>query len=650
MLINQTELELDEFQKQAIDYIKEGVSIIVSAPTGAGKTLIAEQAIELALKDDKEVIYTAPIKALSNQKYRDFSKHYGDMVGILTGDVSINRHAPLLIMTTEIYRNTLLEDVEQFRRTEWVIFDEVHYIDDLERGTVWEEAIMFSPDHVKFLCLSATIPNIKELAIWIKMMKHHGLKEVIENKRPVPLKTIFQCQGEFFDNKKILKKSGYFNVLNWSSRDSNYKMLKQRAKSNRLEDLVKELIGKYRLPAIYFAFSRKRTEMLARELTRYDFLNRQEKTEIISLYNSLIEKFNLTGEKSAENLFYLIERGIAYHHAGMLPTLKEVVERLFTSKLIKIIFTTETFALGINMPARTVIFDDLKKSYGTHFGVLRTRDFYQMAGRAGRRGMDDIGYVYVRLNPRHIPFNEVIKTVYGKSEPVLSQFNTGYATVLNLFKKYRDKLMDIYPLSLHYYQSGEKNRKLGLKILDNKIKLLRDMKYIEDKYLTDKGEFAIWIPGYELPVTELFSEGLLTSFSYIELASVIGALVFEPRKHEYLPPIPGEIFQIKLLCEQLYKKIHKRESKYNIMLLTRPFYFHLFPLLDMWLSGVNFSTLMLKSRIVEGEIVRNFRMIIQVLRQLQFSPFTPEDLKERAYYLIYLINRDVIDAEKQLRE
>jgi len=279
VIIYQTEVELDDFQKKSIDYIKEGVSVIVSAPTGAGKTLIAEHVIELALKEDRKVIYTAPIKALSNQKYRDFSKQYGDMVGILTGDVSINRHAPLLIMTTEIYRNTLLEDIEQFNRTEWVIFDEVHYIDDIERGTVWEEAIMFSPPHVRFLCLSATIPNIKELARWIQTMKHQGLKEVIEDKRPVPLKTIFQCHGEFFENKKNLKKYGYFNVGTWTPKDSNFRILKQRIKPNRIEDLIKELMDKYRLPAIYFAFSRKRTERLAGELIRFDFLDRHEKTD-----------------------------------------------------------------------------------------------------------------------------------------------------------------------------------------------------------------------------------------------------------------------------------------------------------------------------------------------------------------------------------
>jgi superfamily II RNA helicase len=641
-------MELDQFQKEAIEHISQSKSVIVSAPTGAGKTLIAEYAIDMALQQNKEVIYTAPIKALSNQKYRDFTKRYGDMVGILTGDVSINRNAPLLIMTTEIYRNTLLEDLQRFNNTAWIIFDEIHYIDDLERGTVWEEAIMFTPSHINILCLSATIPNIKEFANWIKQVRKQDIAEVVEMNRPVPLLSLFQCQGHFYSNLKSLKKMGYQNVASFKDK-AGYLQIKERVKPNRLDDLIKELLGHYRLPAIYFTFSRRRTELLANELTRYDFLTRQEKIEIIYLYEELIKRFNLVGEKSAEKMFYFIERGIAYHHAGMLPTLKEAVERLFTSKLIKLIFTTETFAVGINMPARTVVFDEVRKFYGTHFGILRTRDYFQMAGRAGRRGMDEQGYVYLRVNPKDVSYEQLIRVVSGKSEPVISQFNTGYATALNLYKQYREKLEDIYQTSLHYYQSSRKQRLEGLRILRNKLKLLKEMKYIDKDGLTVKGELAIWVSGYELPVTELYSDGLLDAFTSFELAVVVAAMVFEPRKSEHCPGLPAEVARLKLICERLYMKIHRAETKYGNPALTKPFHFHLFPIIDQWLSGVGFQTLMHNTSLDEGSIVRNLRLALQVLRQLKFSPFTSEQLKEKCSHLIYLINRDVIDAEKQLR-
>jgi superfamily II RNA helicase len=644
-------VELDKFQKEAIKYVSEGISVVVTAPTGAGKTLIAEHAIAMALEKNRNVIYTAPIKALSNQKYRDFSAKYGSaVVGIVTGDVTINRLAPVVIMTTEIYRNTILENPEALDNIEWVIFDEVHYIDDYERGTVWEEAIMLSPKHIRFLCLSATIPNIKEFARWIRTIHQQELAEVVETERPVPLKSIFQCQGSFFENKKNLKKFGYLNVPDWSIRDNKVRSLKLRMKPNRIEKMIQHLQIKASLPAIYFAFSRKRTEILARELTRFDFLTREEKTKVISLYNELLSKFNLLGDKTAENLFYLVERGIAYHHAGMLPTLKEVVERLFTSKLIKLIFTTETFALGINMPARTVIFDELKKFYGTHFGNLRTRDFFQMAGRAGRRGMDKMGYVYIRIKPKDIPFNQLLKIVYGKSEPIVSQFNTGYATVLNLYKQFGEKLKDIYPGSLHYFQSSRKIRIQGLQQLENKLKILKELKYFDKDGLTIKGEFAIWVPGYELLTTELFYDGLLDSFSYSELAGVVAALNFEPRKSDHCPPLPSEFLRIKLLCDRLYRDIHKREVKYGIPFLTKGFHFHLSNTVVLWLEGRTFEELMEISPVDEGEVVRSFRMILQILRQFKLSPFSSNELKEKSAHLIYLINRDVIDAEKQLRE
>ncbi len=208
----------DEFQKKAIQHIDNNHTIIVSAPTGAGKTVIAEYAIEKTLIANSKAIYTAPIKALSNQKYRDFRAKYGeDKIGILTGDVSINSGAPILIMTTEIYRNTLFENINRVRDISWVIFDEVHYLDDIERGTVWEESIMFSPPNVNFICLSATVPNIMEMSQWIESIHNRPVHVIIESKRPVPLKHRFQCQGKIMHNNKQLRKEGYLHCEDWRS-------------------------------------------------------------------------------------------------------------------------------------------------------------------------------------------------------------------------------------------------------------------------------------------------------------------------------------------------------------------------------------------------------------------------------------------------
>ncbi|OGW86480.1 MAG: hypothetical protein A3A81_02840, partial [Omnitrophica bacterium RIFCSPLOWO2_01_FULL_45_10b] len=188
-------IQLDPFQEQAISWIEQEHSVLISAPTGAGKTLIAERAIEKALSREEGVIYTAPIKALSNQKYRDFRALYGERVGILTGDVSINTDAPILIMTTEIYRNSLFENSNRIKRVGWVIFDEIHYLDDPERGTVWEEAILFTPPEIRILALSATVPNVKQLADWIRAVHERSIAVVEESHRPVPLDFLFQCQG-----------------------------------------------------------------------------------------------------------------------------------------------------------------------------------------------------------------------------------------------------------------------------------------------------------------------------------------------------------------------------------------------------------------------------------------------------------------------
>ncbi len=656
-------MQSDPFQQKAIEAIDLEKSVLVSAPTGAGKTAIAEYAINKALARGERIIYTSPIKALSNQKYRDFSALYPDQVGLLTGDVTINTHAPIVIMTTEIYRNQLFEDPERLKNTSWVIFDEVHYLDDIERGTVWEEAIMFSPEQVRFLALSETAPNIEELAEWIRSILHHSIEVIIETHRPVPLTHLFQCQGTILSDPRALKKDGYLNRELWPSggnprfggghrRDRfsrrNFDHL-LRAKPNRTDELIRHIVKEKQLPCLYFSFGRKRTEELAWEVGRFDFLNAAEKNEVESLYQKLCERFDLTNESSAANMKRLVVNGIAFHHAGMLPTLKEVVEQLFTSKLIKFIFTTETFALGINMPAKTVVFDELRKFYGTGFANLRTRDYFQMAGRAGRRGIDTVGFVYSRINPHQIPFPAVYRMIYGNPEPIESQFNSCYATLLNLYAQFGSKLIDIYPRSFHYFQSNKKGREKGVAAIEKKLALLRDLGHLTSEGLALKGEFASWMYGYELLLSEMLEEGYLETLDEVKLSVLLSALVFEPRKKQECPKLPHNLEAIEKKAAHTLRKIQLKEANLKIYPLTKQSHFHLARALEAWIGGCTFEELGRHTDVDEGEIIRYFRMVIQLLRQLKQAPQVSQKLRETAKNAQQKINRDLVDAEKQLR-
>ena len=623
----------DPFQEKAIDFIKEGHSVIVSAPTGAGKTAIAEYVINDCIEKNDRVIYTAPIKALSNQKFRDFQEVFKNKIGITTGDVSINPRAPVLIMTTEIFRNKLLEKEGTLDDYKWIIFDEIHYLDDYERGTVWEESLIFLPRHMRVLALSATIPNINELADWIQSVHKRSFKVIVESKRPVPLHFFYQYQGRTIDDIKKIKKTR-----------QDY-----GTKPNRPSALVRELNERNRLPCIYFVFGRKRCEYLAEEMRGFNFLNSEESEKITSLFNKLSLKFALTGEKSAVMIKPLVERGIAYHHAGMLPTLKEVIERLFTSRLIKVIFTTETFALGINMPARTVIFDELRKYYGQFFSALKTRDFYQMAGRAGRRGIDKEGFVYSRVNPRYTSFQEVKRIIYGQPEKVSSRFNASYATILNLYEKYKEKLYDIYPLSFHYFQKKEHVRKGAMELLRSKMNILKEYGYIASDRLTQKGVFAGKVYGYELSLSEVYDMGVLEGLSEHDLATLALGLVFEPRKGTQRPHFAKNVKRLHGITDGIIQRIHKDEKALSIRPLSKAYYYNLSPCLDAWMKKEKFDKLLRYTNVDEGEIIRYFRMCIQILREILDTPVS-EGLKEKAERAVDLINRDIIDAERQLRE
>lgn len=630
-------MQYDRFQREAIDYIDRGFSVIVCAPTGAGKTAIAEYIIQESLKRLQSIIYTAPIKALSNQKFRDFQKQFPDKIGILTGDISLNPDAQILIMTTEIFRNKILNETNALKRYSWVIFDEIHYIDNEERGTVWEESLIFLPPHMKILALSATIPNIKEFARWVERVQKRPIKIVIENKRPVPLHFLFQCRNEIVEDLSDLK------------RLASYRGQKRLYRVNRLTSLINHIKQNNAIPCIYFVFSRKKAEDLAFELYGFNFLTQEEKTKIITMFDELCRRFDLINEESAHRLFYLVQKGIAYHHAGMLPTLKEVIEQLFTSRLLKIIFTTETFALGINMPARSVVFDNLRKYYGHYIRILKVRDFYQMAGRAGRRGKDKIGFVYCRINPRLIKPEQVKQIISASPEAVKSQFNSSYATLLNLYERYKDTVIEIYPLTLHHFQSRKHQKKEALRLLQAKLNLLKNSNYIKESTLTQKGLFARSIYGYELLLSELYEKGILEELDEFALGILCVAVVFEPRKNQHISNLPKTARYLKEICEEVHEIIKTTEIKYRIYPLSKRPYFHLTRATHAWLSGADFSKILRFTDTDEGQIIRFFRMAVQILREIASSNLSSPSLKTKIHRLIHILNRDIVDAERQLR-
>ncbi|MCG2712027.1 MAG: hypothetical protein L6416_06855, partial [Candidatus Omnitrophica bacterium] len=482
---------------------------------------------------------------------------------------------------------------------------------------------------------------------WIRGIHKHPIEAIIEKNRPVPLHHIFQSQNKIFYNINQLRKNIY---LRNNHKASRWERHKKRPPSNKVLDILKHLHETDKTPVIYFSFSRKRCEELAFEANTINFVSQEEKQKVNCLFKNLLEKFDLVNEPSALKLWPLIEKGIAYHHAGLLPSLKEVIEQLFTSRLIKLIFTTETFALGINMPAKTVVFDELRKFHGHYYGPLHCRDYYQMAGRAGRRGIDTEGFVYSRINPQRIEFNQVKKIIFSDPEPINSQFNLSYASLLHLYAKWQEKLYDVYPQSLHYFQSKKKTRNNAVKLLEAKIALLKELKYICGHKLSHKGMFASRVYGYELLLTELFATGHLESLTSVELNIVLVSLCFEPRKNQMHVDLPVEILQIQDKVLPLVKGIRASERRYRIRPFSKKPYFNLGVAVRNWSQGMPLAKAKSETQADEGEIVRYFRMVIQILKQLRAIAFINHEFRDRINESMIMINRDEVDAEKQLRE
>ena len=311
------------FQRQAIASIDAGRSVIVAAPTGAGKTLVADYAIEHAFLEGRRIVYTAPIKALSNQKFRDFRMEHGEDVGIMTGDVTINPEAPLLIMTTEVFRNTIFESPERLDHVEFVVFDEVHYIDDEDRGTVWEESILYAPRHIRIVALSATVPNVGQLAGWMRKTRGYEVDVIEEHSRPVPLHHYIYVKQVGPMELKQLK-----GVLAQAPQRRRFR--RSGYPSHPIEYVCREGW----LPALYFAFSRRDCEILCDRESHRSLLTKEERREVLQLFDDLARRYEVEGQAGTRRLRRFAAAGVAYHHAGRLPIFKEIVELILgTAKI-----------------------------------------------------------------------------------------------------------------------------------------------------------------------------------------------------------------------------------------------------------------------------------------------------------------------------
>lgn len=454
---------LDPFQREAIRYLEAGHSVLVSAPTGVGKTLVADYLIERMFREDNRVIYTAPIKALSNQKYKEFKRLLGEEnVGIVTGDVAINSGAQILVMTTEIFRNMLHLSPEALEGVSHVIFDEIHYLADEDRGTVWEESIIFMPEHMRLLGLSATIPNADQLAFWISDIKGHEVRVVKHFQRVVPLRHFVYERSFSAGTLEQLKAYKAKRDQEMAEDDSLWHHDGPRYESTDHLDLVTYLTKQDKLPCLYFVFSRRQCEEKAEETGRIlNYLSDSQRDEVLEYFDGRIEGLGIEGMPSVKNMRRALAKGVAYHHAGLLPVLKEIVEDLFERRLIQVLYATETFAVGINFPVKSVCFDTVRKFNGVDFRPMTSQEYFQMAGRAGRRGIDKEGFVYILADLNYFRPDEFPSTDERTVEPLVSRFSLSYNTVVNLIAtRSHDEIQKVLKQNFASYQQNAERQQI----------------------------------------------------------------------------------------------------------------------------------------------------------------------------------------------
>ncbi len=609
------EFTLDKFQEDSVLELEKNNSVVVSAPTGSGKTLVADYVIEMDTKKGKNIIYTAPIKALSNQKYKEFSELFGkDKVGLLTGDITINQGAQIQIMTTEIFRNMAITGDSCLDKVSYVIFDEIHYINDIERGHIWEESIIFAPDHMRFLCLSATIPNADEFAEWIhSIKKDHIVKTIHHDVRYVPLHHSFYTRELGVSDLKEIKEI----------KDIPVQRKRRRGKKPERPEMPShvELVNilKDKTPILFFTFSRLQCQKHAVEIAKKNFFRPDpEITRYVreKLADAPVEINRL---ESAKTLRMILPRGIGFHHAGLIPQMKEIVEGLFGMGKIKVLYTTETFAVGINMPAKTVCFDALRKYDGINFRYLNSKEYFQMAGRAGRRGIDKEGFVYSMLYLPNFEYAKVERFTSKDVEPLKSQFRIEVNAVINMEMQHSKEEIDrILTQSLYAFQNKEQGIRQIKATYAKLLKRLKSTGYLsQEGKVTWKGRFAASIFCDEVQISEVFSTDYYKNFSDYQILLYITCLVYEHRdKTRFYKRYPSkEMTDLKKKLKN--HPILKADTRWRQMSKISAF---VYPIMH----GGDFFDILDLTNLLEGDIIRIYSQVLDRISQILKATDEPD--------------------------
>jgi len=692
-LLARYKFSLDVFQIDALDALDAGNNVLVAAPTGSGKTVIAEYAIGLARANNKRAFYTAPIKALSNQKYLELVAHHGTTdVGLLTGDTTINPTAPIIVMTTEVLRNMIYARSSTLKELAFVVLDEVHYLQDAYRGPVWEEVIIHLDPEVRLVCLSATVSNADEVAEWLTTVRG-PTRAVVEHTRPVVIDYLYAVGDKSGNDVRVFSlfednhvNSALVKLLRSSERDVHAQRHSRR-KTGRLftpnrKEIIDELRSRDLLPCIFFIFSRNQCDESAKSIVDAGVMltTESERIRIVEIAESLVTRFSDDDLAVLGYVSFLnrLESGVGTHHAGMVPTFKEIVERCFAEGLVKVVFATETLAVGINMPARSVVLDKLTKFTGTGHELLKPSDFAQLTGRAGRRGLDERGYAVSLWSP-FVPLDRVTTLVKSKSFVLQSAFRPTYNMATNLIRTTSEtESRHLLNLSFAQFQGGRdivelearvnRRNKERLRLLaladrivdapnesqvrrealrsadriakelrglasktamrkdsvayqfDNIITVLEDHQFVDGWQLTPKGFLLSRIfHEQDLLIAEVIDQGVFDGLDAPRIAALASIFVYEERSRDREPGnrIRDEVLRNRVRQVRRISEIIGREEVIHSIPRHRAIDEGFIDYALEWCRGDNLHDVLDEGTLSAGDFVRTMKQLIDLTRQIE---------------------------------